>query len=55
MSEDHKECQDCGWRGMAGELDRSDAGSSSQTHIFCPDCGGMNIIDFNPDENEAAP
>lgn len=54
MSENQKECQDCGWRGMAAELDETDDGSSSQTHIFCPDCGGVDIKDLNPDENKAA-
>ncbi len=50
MSEQQKECQDCGWRGAAAELDQSDDASSGQTHIFCPDCGGLNIKALNPDE-----
>jgi hypothetical protein len=55
MSENHKECQDCGWRGRAAELDQTDDGSGSQAHIFCPDCGGMDIKDLNPDQKKAAP
>lgn len=55
MSANHKECQDCGWQGMAAELDETDDGSGSQTRIFCPDCGGMDINDLNPDEKEEAP
>jgi len=55
MSENHKECQDCGWRGMARELDQTDDGSGSQTHVFCPDCGGTDIKDWKPDEKEAIP
>ncbi|MGD9058197.1 MAG: hypothetical protein PVF38_18775 [Desulfobacterales bacterium] len=55
MHENHKECQDCGWRGMDGELDRTDEGADHQTHIFCPDCGGTDIIDLKPDDNETDP
>lgn len=55
MDENQKECRDCGWRGMDGELDRTDDGSGSQTRIFCPDCGGTDIKDLNPDEEEAGP
>jgi hypothetical protein len=50
MSENHKEYQDCGWRGTAGELDQTADDSGSQTHIFCPDCGGTDIIVLNPDD-----
>ena len=50
MSEDHKECQDCGWRGMAAELDETDDDPGGRMHVFCPDCGGMDIDDLNPDE-----
>jgi len=50
MSENQKECQDCGWRGVAAELDKAGEDSGSQTHIFCPDCGGMDIIDLDPDD-----
>ena len=55
MSEHHKECQDCGWRGIAADLDETDDPSSGKTHIFCPDCGGMDIEDLNPDDQEEAP
>ena len=55
MRENHKECQDCGWRGMNEELDRTDEGADHQIHIFCPDCGGTNIIDLKPDDNETDP
>ncbi len=54
MGEQHKECQECGWRGPASELDETDHPSSGQTHIFCPDCGGVNIKDLNPDEKGEA-
>ena len=50
MSENHKECQDCGWRGMDADLDRTDEQSGSQSHTFCPDCGGTEIIDLKPDD-----
>ena len=52
MSEKHKECPDCGWRGKDAELDRTVEGSDDQTHIFCPDCGGTGIIDLKPDDKE---
>ena len=55
MSENQKECQDCGWRGLAAELDQTADESGSQTHIFCPDCGSTDINNLNPDENEVAP
>ena len=55
MSENHKECQDCGWRGMDVELDRTDEVPDDQTHIFCPDCGGADLIDLKPDEKVTAP
>jgi hypothetical protein len=50
MSEHQKECRDCGWRGKAAELDESEGGSDGKKHIFCPDCGGVDIEDLNPDE-----
>ena len=54
MSDDQKECQDCGWRGETAELDLTNDGSGDPTHIFCPDCGSEDIKDLNPDENDAA-
>lgn len=54
MSDDHKECQDCGWRGKTAELDLTDDGSGSRTHIFCPDCGGVDIKDLDSDEEAAS-
>lgn len=50
MSEHQKECQECGWRGAAAELDETNGGAGGQTQIFCPDCGGSDIQDLNPDE-----
>ena len=50
MGEYQKECQECGWRGPAAELDETDHDSSGETQIFCPDCGGSDIHDLNPDE-----
>jgi predicted RNA-binding Zn-ribbon protein involved in translation (DUF1610 family) len=55
MSEHRKECQDCGWRGPAAELDETDDASIGKTQIFCPDCGGVVIEDLNSDEKEEAP
>jgi len=55
MSEHRKECQECGWRGPAAELDETNNVSSGKTQIFCPDCGGKEIEDLNPDEKEEAP
>ena len=55
MAEHQKECQECGWRGMAAELDEANDTSSGITHIFCPDCGGSDIKDLNPDEKEKVP
>ena len=49
MGEQQKECLECGWRGSAAELDETDQTSSGKTQIFCPDCGGQNIEDLNPD------
>jgi predicted RNA-binding Zn-ribbon protein involved in translation (DUF1610 family) len=50
MSEHQKECQECGWSGPAAELEAARDDASGQTQIFCPDCGGMDIKDLNPDE-----
>ena len=50
MGEQRKECRDCGWRGAVEELDKTADPSSGQTHIFCPDCGGVDIRDLNSDE-----
>jgi predicted RNA-binding Zn-ribbon protein involved in translation (DUF1610 family) len=55
MGEQHKECQECGWRGPAAELDEANDESTGKTFIFCPDCGGVDIQDLNPDENQQAP
>ena len=49
MDENPKECQECGWRGLAAELDETNEDSSGQTQIFCPDCGGIDIKDLDPD------
>jgi hypothetical protein len=54
MNEQQKECHDCGWRGTAAELDEADDPSGDRTHIFCPDCGGVDIKDLNPDEKGQA-
>jgi hypothetical protein len=50
LGEHQKECQECGWRGVTAELDETNDDPSGQTKIFCPDCGGINIQDLNPDE-----
>ena len=50
MGEHHKECQECGWRGPAAELDETKDEAGGQTQIFCPDCGGTDIQNLNPDE-----
>lgn len=50
MGAQQKECLDCGWRGPADELDTTNDASIGDTHIFCPDCGGKDIGDLNPDE-----
>ena len=52
MAEQQKECRECGWRGPAAELDETRNASAGKTHIFCPDCGGVAIEDFKPDEKE---
>ena len=54
MSEQQKECQECGWRGTVAELEMTDDASSGRTHLFCPDCGGVSIKDLNPDTNGEA-
>ena len=51
MGEHHKECQECGWRGPDAELDETKDAATGKTQIFCPDCGGIDIKDLNPDEN----
>ena len=51
MGEHQKECQECDWRGPAAELDETNADSSGQTQIFCPDCGGADIQDLKPEES----
>jgi predicted RNA-binding Zn-ribbon protein involved in translation (DUF1610 family) len=51
MGEYQKECQECGWRGKAAELDETNDDSSGQTQIFCPDCGGIDIQNLNPEES----
>ena len=50
MGAQQKECRDCGWRGLVDELDETNSASTGDTHIFCPDCGGSDIEDLNPDE-----
>ena len=55
MGEHQKECLECGWRGPAAELDQTDQASIGKTQIFCPDCGGQDIEDLNPDYKEKAP
>lgn len=54
MSEQQKECQECGWRGAAEELDETDDPDIGRRQIYCPDCGGMNIKDLDRD-NKADP
>ena len=49
MGEHRKECQECGWRGLTAELDETNDDSGGHK-IFCPDCGGSDIQDLNPDE-----
>jgi DNA-directed RNA polymerase subunit RPC12/RpoP len=55
MGEHHKECQECGWRGSAAELDETNDASTGKTQIFCPACGGKDFGDLNPDEKGQAP
>jgi hypothetical protein len=55
MGEHQKECLECGWRGPAADLDETDQASIGKAQIFCPDCGGQDIGDLNPDEKEQAP
>ena len=50
MDESQKECHECGWRGLAAELDAAQDDSGGQPQIFCPDCGGIDIKDLGPDE-----
>ncbi len=50
MGEYQKECQECGWRGLDAELDETNDESSGHAQNFCPDCGGIDIQDLNPDE-----
>ena len=51
MGEHQKECQDCGWRGQADELDATGNDASGRTQIFCPDCGGADIQDLKPEQS----
>ena len=55
MGEHQKECQECGWRGSAAELDETNDASTGKTQIFCPDCGGKDFEDLNPGEQEQTP
>jgi predicted RNA-binding Zn-ribbon protein involved in translation (DUF1610 family) len=50
MGAQQKECLDCGWRGPVDDLDETNDASTGDTHIFCPDCGGIDIENLNPDE-----
>ena len=52
MGEHQKECLECGWRGLAAELDETDQATIGETQIFCPDCGGQDFEDLNPDEKQ---
>ena len=52
MDDLQKECRECGWRGEAAELDETNIPATGETQIFCPDCGGKDFEDLNPDENE---
>ena len=45
MGDWEKECLDCGWRGMTGELDASADKISGETVSSCPDCGGAAFKD----------
>ena len=55
MGEHQKECQECGWRGRTADLDETNDPSTGETQIFCPNCGGKEFEDLNPDEKEQAP
>jgi predicted RNA-binding Zn-ribbon protein involved in translation (DUF1610 family) len=50
MGEYHKECQECGWRGPAAELDEANDDAGGQAQFFCPDCGGIDVQDLNAEE-----
>ncbi len=50
MNEEHKECQECGWRGKAAELDETTDEPTGKTHAFCPNCGGTDIADLSADQ-----
>jgi DNA-directed RNA polymerase subunit RPC12/RpoP len=50
MDENAKECQECGWRGLAAELNETNDDARGQTQIFCPDCGGIDIQDLDLEE-----
>lgn len=50
MDEHHKECQECGWQGSAADLDETNDASTGKTQLFCPNCGGKDFDDLNPDE-----
>ena len=52
MMAHEKECQDCGWRGTAAELEETMDDSTGKTHIFCPDCGGTRIEDLNSEKTD---
>ena len=51
MEKNQKECLECGWRGLVAELDETSEDSSSETQIFCPDCGGVDIQDLKPEQS----
>ncbi|MDH3883686.1 MAG: hypothetical protein OET63_05695 [Desulfobacterales bacterium] len=55
MGEHQKECRECGWQGSAAELDQTNDASTGKTQIFCPDCGGKDFEDLNPDAKTQAP
>ena len=52
MGEDQKECRECGWRGLAAELDETSNPSTGEIQIFCPDCGGEDFENLNPDQQQ---
>ena len=45
MGEWEIECLDCGWRGMAADVDAAADKSSGESLKSCPDCGGPEFQD----------
>jgi Zn finger protein HypA/HybF involved in hydrogenase expression len=53
MGEHQIECNECGWRGMASELERGTDESRGETLTFCPDCGGTDFQNTADKKDEA--